>query len=721
MRSHIIRSLILPGLLFPVLASAATTINLSTGWNLVGNGDSTVIDVATRLGDSSKITTVWKWNKTTSKWAFYAPSMTTSALASYAESKGYEVLTSIASKEGFWVNAASAVVLTDSMATPPIVGAPAVTLLESDLAQGWNLVGSADGKTPSQLNAGLTSSLNAAGKAVSTAWAWDASSSKWRFYAPTLAAQGGTALSDYILSKGYLAFTSALTVTDGFWMNIGAVTPGGGSGSTTTPVASASLSSLTFTSASDWQLRIMSGTAAQNTPDADNTYRYRETRTARSVGGAPYSWGPGSSPRRGSDLHWNGSSWASCSVNFENTSTVRDANGNNTYNYCDKLETGTSSILATSDVSGRPMIDVYNEVIAASYSNWIVASAPTVLGATTFPASSKLTYQTGTSLTRAIAYYPGTDNYVYQPDAAVAAGNTTACNANPFPSDSPTATLAGLIATIKGTPCVYMAKTVTGANGIVLSSGTRNEAWGSTTLSLGTIGTAPTNLVASSATTYYTGNTRLRVAFGSGNVANYYSCQETFGGSTRNCDSIGSGTYTIETKGDAKTLSFAGLPALASSLDFTRVFVERGGHVYYGYQSTLQTSTSARLNLVGLNALFSQLGLPAFDPNTPIALTVASYAGSYNGTFTGTDSGTFSTSIGTSGVTTCSGTSVLGGAFTCNFTVTPSASDTTTAAITLGVTGNGAVFTGTINFYTGVVSGNWVNSAYSGTFAGSRF
>jgi hypothetical protein len=114
--------------------------------------------------------------------------------------------------------------------------------------------------------------------------------------------------------------------------------------------------------------------------------------------------------------------------------------------------------------------------------------------------------------------------------------------------------------------------------------------------------------------------------------------------------------------------------------------------------------------------------LPAVNPDTPVALTLASYAGNYSGTFAGADSGTFYVSVGSNGVTTCSGTSVASGAIACNFTLTPSTPDTTTAAIQLGITGNGAVFSGSINYYTGVASGSWSTSTSgaSGTFTGGR-
>jgi hypothetical protein len=200
-------------------AYAQVALNLTTGWNLLGNSSDASIDVAATFGDANKITTVWTWNRAGSKWAFYAPSMTSSALTTYAQGKGYDVLTSIASKEGFWVNAATTAALTGPVAN-------AVTLVASDLQQSWNLVGSADNKTPSQLNLALGTNLKAAGKEILTAWAWDAPNAKWKFFAPSLEAQGGTVLADYITSKGYLAFSTALSAADGFWLNIGAVAAG---------------------------------------------------------------------------------------------------------------------------------------------------------------------------------------------------------------------------------------------------------------------------------------------------------------------------------------------------------------------------------------------------------------------------------------------------------------------------------------------------------------
>ena len=64
--------------------------------------------------------------------------------------------------------------------------------------------------TPSAFNASLSVTPPTAGVVpinLTSLWAWSNAQSKWYFYAPSLEAQGGTALTDYITSKAYLDFT----------------------------------------------------------------------------------------------------------------------------------------------------------------------------------------------------------------------------------------------------------------------------------------------------------------------------------------------------------------------------------------------------------------------------------------------------------------------------------------------------------------------------------
>jgi hypothetical protein len=233
LKNRVVSSLIKYALLTILLilnnvANAQVALNLTTGWNLLGNSSTSPIDVTSTFGDPTKITTVWKWNSTASKWSFYAPSMATADLVTYATNKGYDVLTTINSKDGFWVNASS----TSGLIGPAAIG---VSLIESDLQQGWNLKGSADNLTPSLLNQGLNCSLNAAGKSIVTTWSWDATNSNWKFYAPSLEAQGGTVLTDYITQKNYEPFNAALSASDGFWLNIGSAIAGSAACQNTAP------------------------------------------------------------------------------------------------------------------------------------------------------------------------------------------------------------------------------------------------------------------------------------------------------------------------------------------------------------------------------------------------------------------------------------------------------------------------------------------------------
>ena len=56
-------------------------------------------------------------------------------------------------------------------------------------------------------------------------------------------------------------------------------------------------------------------------------------------------------------------------------------------------------------------------------------------------------------------------------------------------------------------------------------------------------------------------------------------------------------------------MRFAGVPSDAAVLTYQRVFVERGGKVYYGYRDKLRVDNAVRLNAQGMDALFAQLGL----------------------------------------------------------------------------------------------------------------
>ena len=188
------------------------SIQLASGWNLVGNSVSSPITVSSFFGDASQVVSLWKWvasgttiGITYPTWAFYSPSQSDGGQA-YATIKGYDFLSTINAGEGFWINAKTSF----NVVLPTASSVPATAF--QNMSSGWHLVSTGEIKTPAAFIADV---------AATTLWAWDNAQSKWYFYAPSLQAQGGSSLSDYIKASGYLDFTStnkALGAGVGFWV-----------------------------------------------------------------------------------------------------------------------------------------------------------------------------------------------------------------------------------------------------------------------------------------------------------------------------------------------------------------------------------------------------------------------------------------------------------------------------------------------------------------------
>jgi hypothetical protein len=189
------------------------SLTLPSGWSLLGNSLNQSLSVAALYNDVNAVTSVWKWDANRRGWEFYTPLMDATALQTYAASKGYAVLATINPGEGYWVNAKA----------PPTIGAQSgdsFILTGMNLAKGWNMVATGNDISPSEFNANLKASAVPA--SLKTLWAWDNSASAWYFYAPSLEAQGATALSTYIANKGYMDFATAskkLGNGTGFWVN----------------------------------------------------------------------------------------------------------------------------------------------------------------------------------------------------------------------------------------------------------------------------------------------------------------------------------------------------------------------------------------------------------------------------------------------------------------------------------------------------------------------
>lgn len=191
--------------------AAGTTISyawqaVKQGWYLLGNSLNSSIDVRASFSDVNSFNTVWKWDPSLARWAFYSPVLDAAggtALADYASSHGYAMLDTIYPGEGFWVNAKTATTQLTRSGT-------AFALTGDQLLPGWSLAASgADVSAPN---------LVAALGDVTTFWAWDDVSAQWYFYAPQLATNN--TLASYNASHNYLDFGSlGMGNGRGFWIN----------------------------------------------------------------------------------------------------------------------------------------------------------------------------------------------------------------------------------------------------------------------------------------------------------------------------------------------------------------------------------------------------------------------------------------------------------------------------------------------------------------------
>jgi trimeric autotransporter adhesin len=476
--------------------------------------------------------------------------------------------------------------------------------------------------------------------------------------------------------------------------------------------AGASLMELQFTDANNWNRRVLSGSVAQNTLDANGMRRFVDRRD-RATSGNRAAWSFGSNLTDQPITFWDGSAWTGFALHFESLSTPVDAAGQSKSSYGPKYSTSTAT-RSTIDVSGKTMASVVQQILEAGYTNLNITNAASVLGTATFPAESKVSYFETRSETQAFAHNNNYGSRVFQfPDYAGGdtrpGGTPGSCNVGGVSFTSATVqitTLEQLVATYTGTPCLRPEDSIVNGNG-TFSSGSPRENWGSTTLGIGTVGTAP--LVGqASATAYYTTNTLVRLAFTGPNEASFYLCKQRIdNGSTRNCVATGEkATTSITTLGDgSRVMTFSAMPAAASNFS-KRIFVERGGKVYFGFQSRLSVNNTARFNLAAGNALFTQLGIPTIDPEVPLALTAASYQGTWDfqgAAATYNPNVTDSITIGANGSCTQAvrnADNTVNNSVTCTTSMTNPATGAFTYSNSLGATA-----TGTMNFLTGTASG----------------
>ena len=400
-----------------------------------------------------------------------------------------------------------------------------------------------------------------------------------------------------------------------------------------TPTAGGSLTALRYTDADNWFMRTLQQSADDTVADAQGYQRYNDVRLQASPGGVPgnasvtYAWAFGTSRARAGDLHWNGSAWVGCSLTARYLTRTRDAQGRGDYVYCDGWETGTG-IRRFVDLTDHRLDDVVRDQIRSfpgssagvAFRDWGPGNLA-LYGDAVFPAGAYLIYQSNTVTSTAFSYDVQANNVVNVFNAAVSAGGDAraqpglACNdplQNSSAATTPADTLETLIARNGGKPCQFNPGGTTPN-----VSGATNEWWGNATVGLGDL--AGVNTLPPGTGAYYNTTAALRVSFAAnGSGALFHRCyRRASDSSPRNCSLLGLGSWKIQTLGDARVLSFNVMPALAQKLGYARVFVERGGKVYFGYKNAVGgTSIEPRLNLVAANAVAFQLGLPRIRPVT---------------------------------------------------------------------------------------------------------
>ena len=378
--------------------------------------------------------------------------------------------------------------------------------------------------------------------------------------------------------------------------------------------AGAVLRWFSFTDLNNYMLRAFRSSAAMAVVDTNGMRHFDEYRE-RAVNGVVSVWNPDPEDNGAAwlrnQVYWTGSEWFDCPTTFVHDATPWNAAGESESLYCKAFK--SKSKRTARDIGGTKMLDLVKEIrayplydSAGSYAGWgpdpandtVVAA----LGDKSFPAGSRLYYQSGIPLVNPDAYGTAAADIAKVFPASIANGDASACagvtaaNSASFQTDA--ATLDELIARAPGVPCSYSANAGTGA---------RNESWGTSSIGIGDLRVAAFTVPSS----YYKDNLlRIRAAFGANNTVTYLSClARASDNSPRNCNAIGNGSYSIDVVGDARVLRLANVPASAANLGYSRIMVERGGKVHYGQREKLTPTHQLRMNGAGADALLAALGL----------------------------------------------------------------------------------------------------------------
>jgi hypothetical protein len=300
------------------------------------------------------------------------------------------------------------------------------------------------------------------------------------------------------------------------------------------------------------------------------------------------------------DIYFTGTEWFDCPVDHKNIATVRNAEGENLSTYCNAFKNKT--VRTATDISGLTIKDVianirkfpYNDANYGSHKTWGPDPATTGLDVK-FAAGSKLFYHVSTDIVNPLAYSTLAEDKVV--------------------SGAPSGTLP-LAASLDEVIASYPSSALT--EGVTINS--RN----SLHLKTVTLGAAPEPVLDTSSsktgTVSFYPVRRYRVAFNpTGTIARIYVCKVVAGDTASGrfsannnygCTSLVDTTYKIETKADAKVLSFTKMPDdLIPMWRNDRIFVERNASVMYGWRARLDSNRELRLNGVAMDQIRTILNI----------------------------------------------------------------------------------------------------------------
>ena len=352
-----------------------------------------------------------------------------------------------------------------------------------------------------------------------------------------------------------------------------------------------------YTSATNWNYRVFTGTDVAQTDTFKRANDVRVNSTA-----FPYV-------RNQSYYDEANSKWYECPSDGFEAIVYKDATATTAgeSSFCRTYR--DSSRRTTEDISGQTISAVVSRIRASGlegYSTWAGAPALMTSQSAVFPAGSQLRYQVVTGLATPIGQELANKVRVNK--------NTTAATFEQWPF---AATLDEMVQFYPGN---Y-------SNGAANPNGGNSDGMGQ--FPDGSYQVAGKQAVKNYRVMYQSTSAT------AGN-ARIWQCRRNAappaGNGFTDC-SVGSSalmdtTYTIETLGDARVLKFAALPGeLLALRKNNRVYVERGGAVFYGFKDILATNTTVRMNNTAWTALRAQFaGVTVHtDPVAPVVAETGSW------------------------------------------------------------------------------------------------